>query len=264
MKLKGKTVWVTGASSGIGEALAFEYAKLGANLILSSRNQQKLEEIAAECQQLGVQTNVTTIDLEDTASIKNCASIVLQKYPKIDILVNNGGISQRSLAVETSIEIDRKIMETNFFGAVTLTKEVLPALIAGGGGKIIVISSVVGKFGFPLRTAYSASKHALQGFFEALRAELYDNNVKVTIVSPGRILTNISINAVTKDGKKYGIMDEGQAKGMTADVCARKIIKAVNKNKKELWLGGKEVIMIYIRKYLPCLFHIMARKVKPT
>lgn len=264
MNLKGKIVWITGASSGIGEALAIEYAKLGADLILSSRNQQRLEEVATECQKSGIQTAIATIDLEDFNSIKNCAATVLQKFPKIDILVNNGGISQRSLAVETSIDIDRKIMETNFFGAVTLTKEVLPALMAGGGGKIIVISSVVGKFGFPLRTAYSASKHALQGYFEALRAELYNHNVKVTIVSPGRILTNVSLNAITKDGKKYGIMDEGQAKGMTADICARKIISAVNKNKKELWLGGKEVIMVYIRKYLPFLFHVMARKVKPT
>jgi dehydrogenase/reductase SDR family member 7B len=264
MNLKGKTIWITGASSGIGEALVREYAKLGTNLILSSRNRQKLEEIAADCQKLGVETLVAPIDLEDSSSIKNCASIVLRKFPKVDILINNGGISQRSLAVETSIDVDRKIMETNFFGAVTLTKEVLPALIAGGGGKIIVISSVVGKFGFPLRTAYSASKHALQGFFEALRAELFDKNIKVTIISPGRILTNISVNAVTKDGKKYGIMDEGQAKGMKADVCARKIISAVDKNRKELWLGGKDVILIYIRKYLPSLFHIMARKVKPT
>src|SRR5512147_1066369 len=110
-------------------------------------------------------------------------------------------------------------METNFFGSVTLTKEVLPALIAGGGGKIIVISSVVGKFGFPLRTAYTASKHALQGFFEALRAELFDKNVKVLIVSPGRIVTDISINAIDKDGRKYGIMDDGQAKGMPVGIC---------------------------------------------
>ena len=199
-----------------------------------------------------------------TSSIKNCAADVINHFPKIDILINNGGISQRSLAIETPVDVDRKIMETNFFGAVALTKEVLPALVKDNGGNIVVISSVTGKFGFPLRTAYSASKHALQGFFEALRAELYDKNIKITIVSPGRIVTDISLNAITKNGTKHGVMDDGQAAGMPADVCAQKIISAVSKNKKELWIGGKEVLLIYIRKFLPPLFHMLARKVKPT
>ena len=121
---------------------------------------------------------------------------VNNETPGIDILVNNGGVSQRSLAIDTTVEIDRVIMETNFFSAVHLTKHVLPLMKKKGKGHIVVISSVVGKFGFPLRTAYTASKHALQGFFESLRAELKDLNIDVTIVSPGRILTNISINAL--------------------------------------------------------------------
>jgi len=264
MNLQGKVVWITGASSGIGEALAHEYANRGAKVILSSRNEQKLAQVAAGIKAKGIEAFVAPIDLENSESIKSCASKVLQQFHKIDILVNNGGISQRSYAVDTPIEVDRKIMETNFFGAVALTKEVLPALIEGDGGKIVVISSIVGKFGFPLRTAYSASKHALQGFFEALRSELFDKNVTVTIVSPGKIHTNISVNAITKNGAKYGIMDESQEKGMTADECAKRIVRAANNNKKELLLGGKSVIMVYIHKYLPCLFYVMARKVKPT
>jgi dehydrogenase/reductase SDR family member 7B len=264
MNYIGKNVWITGASSGIGEALTYEFAKLGANLIISARNEEKLKTVAFNCESMGVKTIISPLDLEDTVSIQKAVAKVLQIFPKIDILVNNGGISQRSLAVETPIAIDRKIMETNFFGAVTLTKEVLPALISGDGGNIVVISSVTGKFGFPMRTAYSASKHALQGFFEALRAELYDKKVKVTIVSPGRIYTNISLNAIDKKGEKYGVMDAGQAKGMPADQCARKIVRAVGQNRKELWIGGKEVILVYIRKYFPAIFHILAHKVKPV
>ncbi len=261
---QGMNVWITGASSGIGEALACEYAKLGSNLILSSRNEEKLRLVATKCMDLGAKAFIAPLDLENTESIKQAAAKVLLNFSKIDILINNGGISQRSFAVETPVSVDRKIMETNFFGAITLTKEVLSALIKDGGGHIVVMSSVTGKFGFPLRTTYSASKHALQGFFEALRAELFEKNVKVIIVSPGRIYTNISLNAINKNGERYGVMDEGQAKGMPADICARKIIHAVKCNKKELWIGGKEVFLVYIRKYIPPLFHYLARKVKPV
>jgi dehydrogenase/reductase SDR family protein 7B len=264
MNIKGKVVWITGASSGIGKELALGYARKGAKVILTSRNKEKLQEIAGLCRNYGAETFVATLDLENQEGIKSCVAEVLSNFPKIDILINNGGISQRSLAIETPIEVDRKIMETNFFGAITLTKEVLPALVKGNGGNIVVISSVTGKFGFPLRTAYSASKHALQGFFEAIRAELYDKNIKVTIVSPGRIVTNISINSITKNGSKYGIMDKGQASGMSADICAGKIISAVASNKKELLIGSKEVLLVYIRRYFPALFHLLARKVKPT
>jgi dehydrogenase/reductase SDR family protein 7B len=264
MIIKGKVVWITGASSGIGKELAIGYAKEGATVILTSRNKEKLEAVGAICRKWGVVVFVATLDLENYSSIKSCVTEVINHFPKIDILINNGGISQRSLSIETPIEVDRKIMETNFFGAITLTKELLPALVKDNGGHIVVISSVTGKFGFPLRTAYSASKHALQGYFEALRAELYDKNIKITIVSPGRIVTDISLNSITKNGTKYGIMDEGQAGGMPADICARKIISAVSSNRKELLVGSKETLLVYIRKYCPPLFHLLARKVKPT
>lgn len=262
MEKQVKTVWITGASSGIGEALAYAYAKKGMQVILSARSEGKLNEVAKKCKKLGGKARVAVFDLEDGEQLESVARKVIQEVPKIDILVNNGGISQRSFAEDTPVEVDRKIMEINFFGAIVLTKELLPALIAGGGGKIIVISSVTGKFGFPRRTAYSASKHALQGFFEALRAELYEKKVGITIVSPGRILTNISYNAVTKTGEKHGVMDERQAKGMSAETCAKKIILASDKGKKELWVGGREVALVYIRKFLPFLFHKLARSIK--
>jgi len=148
MNYRGKNIWITGASSGIGEALSYEYARLGANIILSSRTEEKLKSVAAKCQSMGVKTFIAPLDLENSKSIVIAVANVLSVFPKINILINNGGISQRSLAVETPVSIDRKIMETNFFGAVTLTKEVLPSLISEGGGNIIVISSVTGNLAF--------------------------------------------------------------------------------------------------------------------
>jgi dehydrogenase/reductase SDR family member 7B len=263
MNYTGKTVWITGAASGIGEALANRYSQLGANVILSDRDEENLKRVAANCEKSGGKVCFAPFDLEKSEEIIKASRFVLKDYPKIDILISNGGISQRSLAFETPIEIDRKIMEINFFGAIILTKQVLPALIANGGGNIAVTSSMVGKLGFPLRTAYSASKHAIQGYFESLRAELFDKNVNITIVSPGRVQTAISLNAIDKDGKKHGVMDKGQAKGIAVDKCARKIVNAIRKNKKELWVGRSEILMIYIRLYLPFLFHTLARKIKP-
>jgi len=264
MDYRGKIIWITGAASGIGKALATEFSKKAATVILSDRDIKNLDEVAQACKNLGGKVVTAPFDLEKPDEIHDAVAKVLKSHPKIDLLFSNGGISQRSYAIDTPVGIDRKIMEINFFGAVVLTKELLPSLISGTGGKIVITSSAVGKFGFPLRTAYCASKHALQGYFEALRAELYDKNVKVTIVSPGRVFTNISVNAIDQKGKKYGKMDEGQKKGIPASTCAKRIIRAVEKNKKELWLGGPVILMIYIRLYLPFLFHKLAPRIKPT
>jgi dehydrogenase/reductase SDR family member 7B len=264
MDFRNKTIWITGASSGIGEALALEWSKYSTNLILSGRNIEKLEIVKKACEANSAKCYVVNLDLTNTDSIKKASEVIFSKYKTIDILVNNGGISQRSLALNTPIEVDRTIMETNFFGAVTLTKEVLPKMVENGGGNIVVISSVVGKFGFPLRTAYSASKHALQGFFDSLRAEMTNDNIRVTVVSPGRIYTNISVNAIDKDGKKHGLMDPGQAQGMAVDKCAKKIVKAVYRNRKDILIGSKELILVYIRRFLPFLYFKMASNVKPT
>ena len=264
MNFTGKTIWITGASSGIGEALAAEWAQYKPVLILSGRNAGKLNEVKERCEKKGAACLVVPLDLTDTSSISDAALKVFSLYPKIDILVNNGGISQRSYAVETPVEVDRSIFETNFFGAVTLTKKVLPAMVKNNDGHIVVLSSVVGKFGFPMRTGYSASKHALQGYFESLRAELKANNIRVTIVSPGRIFTNISINAINKNGEKHGVMDEGQAKGMPVEKCAKKIIRAVKVYKKDILIGRGELLMYYIHKYLPCIYYNLAAKIKPT
>jgi len=264
MNFKDKIIWITGASSGIGEALAVEWASYTPVLILSGRNVEKLNSVKEKCESKGAECVVVPLDLTDTDSIDNAAEKVFSLYPAIDILVNNGGISQRSYAIETPVEIDRRLFETNFFGAVTLTKKVLPSMVKNNNGHLVVMSSIVGKFGFPLRTAYSATKHALQGYFESLRAEVKANNIKVTIVSPGRIYTDISLNAIDKTGKKHGIMDDAQANGMPADKCARKIIHAVRVYKKDILIGRSELMMYYIHKYLPFLYYNLVSKIKTT
>ncbi len=265
MNLTNKNIWITGASSGIGKALAIEISKYKPTLILSSRNNNELLKTKNICEKNGAKCFIQLLDLSKPHEIKQIADTIINKFDKIDILINNGGISQRSLAEETNINIDRNIMEINFFGNISLTKAVLPNMIKNKSGQILTVSSIVGKFGFPLRSAYSASKHALHGFYESLRAEVEKkHNIKVKIIIPGRIKTNISYNSIQKDGTKYNKMDEGQEKGMTAEKCAKKIIKAIKKNKKEILIGKKELIMVYIRIFFPRIFYNIVNKIKTT
>ena len=254
--------WITGASSGIGEALAYEWSKLGARLILSARRESELERVKNACVH-SERCTVVPLDLSHQEEIEAVADRMLQQFGTIDILVNNGGISQRSLVVETDVAVDRRIMEIDYFSGVILTKKLLPAMVAKGSGHIIAISSIVGMFGFPLRSAYSAAKHALHGFYETVWAELNTQGIRVTVVCPGRILTNVSLHALTKDGTPHGEMDHGQANGITAETCARRIIKAVRKNKKEVYVGKKDLLMIYFKRYIPWLYYRLVSKVQP-
>ncbi|MGQ7868589.1 SDR family oxidoreductase [Sunxiuqinia sp. sy24] len=260
--LKEKVVWITGASSGIGEALAYALAREGAALILSARNKEKLEEVRINCLQHTASCHVFPVDLSNIQQTEEVAGTVLAQVGRVDLLINNAGQSQRSLAQETPLKIDRDIMELNFFSVVALTKRVLPHMLKNQSGHLVVISSISGKFGFPWRTAYTASKHAVQGYFESLRAELSLDNIQVTIVSPGRIKTNISLNALTQNGQAYNKMDEGQANGMDANLCAAKIVKAIKKNRKELLVGKKELLMVYIRRFIPVLYYKIVTKIK--
>jgi len=259
---KGKVIWITGASSGIGEALAYEWSKLGAQLILSARRGNELERVMDTCAHSG-RCTIAPFDLSRQDDIEAIADCMLQQFGSIDILVNNGGVSQRSPIIETDVAVDRRIMEVDYFSGVILTKKLLPAMVAKGSGHIIAISSIVGMFGFPLRSAYSAAKHAMHGFYETVWAELHTQGIRVTVVCPGRILTNVSLNALTKDGTPHGIMDHGQSNGITAETCARKIIKAVRKNKKEVYIGKKDLLMIYFKRYIPWLYYRLVSKVKP-
>jgi dehydrogenase/reductase SDR family member 7B len=261
MRFQAKVVWITGASSGIGEALAYCFASEGARLIISSRRPQELQRvkhnIRSECL-------IIPFDVKDTLAVENAVNTAIEHYGKVDVLVNNAGISQRSLAIDTQALVDREIMEVNYFATVNLTKKILPHMMQNGGGQIAVISSVVGKFGFPLRSAYAASKHALHGFFETLQLELNKHKIFITIICPGRIKTNISLNALNSDGSVYGKMDEGQDKGLSADVCAGKIVEAIYDKKREVYVGKADILMIYFKRYLPSLFYGIARRIKPT
>lgn len=260
--LKDKIVWITGASSGIGEALAYAFAREGAFLVLSARNEAKLEEVQQKCLQYTSKCWVQPFDLSQTNGIPVLVDTVTAQTGGIDFLINNAGRSQRSLARETPVKIDREIMELNFFSIITLTKQVLAQMLKKGSGHLVVVSSITGKFGFPMRTAYSASKHALQGYFEALRAELINDHIDVTIVSPGRVNTNVSKNAITESGQAYNKMDAGQANGMPADECAAQIVKAIKKNRKEVLVGKKELLMVYIRRFCPALFYKLVIRIK--
>lgn len=264
MNFKGKTVWITGASSGIGEQLAYSCAKRGAKLILSSNQFKELNTVKENSKKLGAVCYAIPFDLSNPKEVKETAQKILDQHAVIDVLINNGGISQRANTLETSIETVRKIMEINFFSAVILSKSVVPAMIKNGGGVIAVTSSITGKFGFPLRSTYAASKHAVLGFFETLRLENKPNNIQVTIAVPGRVQTNISVNAITKDGSVHGKMDDGQSGGVSPEVCAEKYIRAIEKNKREVLIGGKELMMVHIKRFFPALFYKMATRIKAT
>ena len=261
---QNRWIWITGASSGIGKALALEAARQGARLVLSSRNREALESVRVETGLDGKSCHVVPLDVTQIDKIKGIADRVLENIPRLDYLFHVAGVSQRSRIDETNLEVDRKIMEINYFGTIALTKAVLPAMRAKGGGWFLVTSSVVGKFGFPLRSAYSASKHALHGFFETLISEYKSDKIGVTIAVPGRIQSQVSVNALTGDGTPYGIMDPGQAKGMPADRAARILLRAVARKRREVLVGKADVYAVLLKKYLPGVFFRLATRVSPT
>lgn len=259
---KNKVVWITGASSGIGKELAIQLAKSGAHLVLSARNKEALQELNDQIE--GEDHFVLPLDLSDSSNFKELAAEVIAKYDHIDYLFNSGGVSQRSEVWETDIEVDRKIMEVNYFGNIALTKAVLPYMQKQKFGHIVVTSSIAGKFGFFLRSAYAASKHALHGFYESLLLEEEKNGIRVTIVCPGQILTPISVNALKADGKPHGEMDKNQETGMPVEECVRQMLKATIKRKKEVLIGNKEIKAVTLKRFLPSLFWKVIKKQSAT
>lgn len=254
---KDKVVWVTGASSGIGLALVRQLDSEGAKIVLSSRSRETLKSLKSE---LKGDHLVLPLDLAEMSNIEKLVEEVMTKYGRIDMLVNNGGMSQRALARDTTIEVDRRMMEVNYFGNIILTKAVLPIMQKQKEGKILVVSSIAGKFGFFLRSAYSAAKHALHGFYESLALEVEKDNIQVTIACPGKINTNISLNALNAKGEKHGEMDHNQATGMSAEQCALEMLLAVKKSKREVLIGNKEIKAVYLKRFFPNLFYKIIRK----
>ncbi|MCK5736772.1 MAG: SDR family NAD(P)-dependent oxidoreductase [Spirochaetaceae bacterium] len=263
--LKGKTVWITGASSGIGLEMTLQAAAAGAKLYLFSSRKEPLAEAAglsAARGALSVQFEV--VDLSDTDAAVAASEKTLELSGAPDYLILNAGVSQRSMAAETDLSVTRSILNLNFFGAVSVARTVLPAMISRGGGSIAVTSSVTGVFGFPMRSAYAASKHALHGYCESVGLEYASDGIKVTLIIPGRIRTPISINSLTADGKKHGKMDPGQEKGMDAALCAEKYWRAVIRGKHEAVIGGFDTIMVFFHRYMPWVFRHIAIKVSPV
>ena len=261
IEFKSKTIWITGASSGIGKALAIKFSNLGANLVLSSRKEDELKKVAKLCK---TKTYILTLDLEKSNEFSMAVSKVLAEFKTIDLLINNGGISQRSKACDTELDVDRRLMEINYFGTAALTKAVLPTMQKQQSGHIVTISSLSGKFGFFLRSAYSASKFAQVGFFESLRLEERENNINVSMVFPGFVKTNISQNALSGDGSAHGMLDNNQKDGITADKCAQDIINGIVRKKHEIYSGGKELWMVKIKRFLPKLFYRLLKNQSGT
>lgn len=257
-----KSIVITGASSGIGKALSIELASAGSKLILAGRNLDKLEEVKLACEAKGATCHCLFLDIANPDSIASFCQQVEKLTNCVDVLVNNAGISQRSQAEETSIEVDRRIMEVNFFGQVAVTKKLWRLICNSTHANIVLISSVVGTFGFPQRSAYSASKHALEGFFESWMLENNRPNIFFTTVSPGRIQTNISESALKADGSAHQVMDAGQLNGIPAEVCARKIALGVSKDKRKIYVVQNEIILILFRKLLPYFYFKLVKKLK--
>lgn len=258
-QLADKTVWITGASGGIGEALAIQAARAGARLILSARREAELQRVRSACLDPS-RVAVLPLDLTDfdpDDAVRRAEGF----FGPIDVLVNNAGASQRATALETQMAVYRRLMELDFFAPVALTRALLPSMVALGGGHVVMIGSVVSKFGPPLRTGYAAAKHALAGYTEAARAELWRQNIRFTLACPGYVRTQVSVNALTASGGSYGKMDKGQEKGMSAEACAERIWRAVERDTEEVLIGA-EAKFVHLKRFFPGLFSAALKRAK--
>lgn len=257
----GKTIWITGASSGIGAALARALAARGSRLILSARSADKLEVVRQDCS-MPDEHLCLVMDLAEQASIDLAWKQLQEMSREVEILINNAGMTQRDRVMETSMEVYRLLQEVNFMAAVDLTKKVLPDMLERGAGQIVAVSSVMGKFASPQRSGYAAAKHALQGFMDALRAEVHAAGIRVLVASPGFVNTDVSRNALRGDGSLHGKMDPGQATAISAESCAEQIITAMAKGRAEVFPGGKERIGLLLNRLSPALLRRVMRKVR--
>ncbi len=258
--INGKIVWITGASSGIGEALAYELSRKNCKLILSARNIEALELVKSKC--VNAEVVVLPFDLSDFDNAKNNAEKAVSAFGKIDILVNNGGVSQRSLIAQTDFEVDKKLIEVDYLGTVALTKALLPHFIKNKSGHFVTITSLMGKFGSPYRSGYCGAKHALHGFFDVLRMEHHKDFLDVTLICPGFIKTNVAKNALIGNGSNQNQDDEATTNGMPVTVFAKKFVKAVESNKFEVYIGDKEVLGVYLKRFFPKFLHYFVLRSK--
>ena len=254
MKKDEKVVWITGASSGIGAALAKIYAEKGTKLILSSRRVPDLEKVKSECP-ISENVKILPIDLNDFDK----AAVEVQKafdfFGTIDVLINNAGVSQRSLIADTQFDVFKKLIEIDYLGTVALSRALLPFFIKQGGGHYVVVSSVMGKYGSPFRSGYAAAKHALHGFFDVMRMEHQKDNIYVTMICPGFVRTPIAMNSLRGDGSVLGLDDLATRKGMKVEDFAQKMFRSVEQKKWEVSFGGKERLGVYLKRLSNKLLH---------
>jgi len=260
-----KTIWITGASSGIGKELAIQLSQNDCKLILSSRKLPALEAVKKVCN-TKCDIHLIPLDLEKHDELQEIFDRNRALLKTVDILINNGGISQRSFAKDTSFDVYKKLMDVNYLGAVKLSSLILPYFIQKNAGHFVAVSSSAGKFGVPVRTGYSASKFALHGYYEGLRAELHKTDIHTTLICPGYIKTEISKNALTADGSPQGTMDQAQANGMPVEIMAGKVLKAISQKKAEYLVGGlKETHMaVWMSRMFPSLFRKIIPKSRVT
>ena len=265
LTFKDKIVWITGASSGIGEALTNHLSKKGPMLIISSNEKDELEKVKERYSINSNNIEALELDLSSPHDLVEKSDYILKKYGKVDFLFNNGGISQRAMAKDTDIEVDRRIMEIDYFGQVILTKKLLPSMIKNRSGHFIVTSSVLGKIGVPMRTAYSAAKHALHGFYDSLRSEIWRENIKITLVCPAAVHTNISKGALTGKGDKFGKNEDLITKGLSPEKCAIQILNAVRKGKEEVVVGkGIGKLAIPVKRLFPRIYSALVKRSNVT
>lgn len=260
MKLNNKNIWITGASSGIGREAAIQLAQKGCSLILSSRNLENLKTTQTACLQHTEQVHILALDLEKTDELKQKTIEAISVFNRIDGVLLSGGISQRSLILETDIKVDRKLMEVDYLGNVAIAKALLPHFIENRSGLFIVISSVMGKFGSPYRSGYCGAKHALHGFFDVLRMEHEKDDVQVCIICPGFVNTDVTRNAITGDGSTYNRQDQKTEEGLRVENFTKKMIRAVERNQFEAYIGRKEALAVYIKRFFPRLLHKIVLK----
>lgn len=254
---KDKRVWIVGASSGIGEGLVYSLAKSGAKLLLSSRNENRLLEIVKSLS--ASDFGVIPLDIGDHRQLNNLTQQAWETYSGLDVVFLNAGISVRDRVVDTEVEVEKKLMDVNFWGPVIISKKLLQLKTDQGQLHLVVTSSLSGKYGVPKLASYAASKHALHGYFESLRAETHGNGLFIHLAIPGFVRTDITVNGLNGDGSVNGKMQQALAKGMDPLTCAQDILVEVEKGKEEFVVGGMERHTVWLSRLFPGVMKKMIR-----
>lgn len=262
--MKDKVVIITGGSSGIGKALAIEFGKLGAKIVITGRNEARLNEVGQALDQINAPNLCLALDVSNEKDNEQLVKETIKSFGKIDILINNAGISMRALLEEIDLKVFKKVMDINFNGTLYATKYCLPHILASKGS-IVGISSINGYRGTPARTAYTASKYAMNGFFEALRTEVMHRGVHILVACPGFTGTNIRNAALTADGTSQGDSPRDEGKMMTAEAVAQGIIKAIKKRKRDIVFTTQGKLAVFLNKWMPgrmdqIVFNVFAKE----